>query len=87
MSNQPLGECMECGAPADRLGITMMSCYACGSDEIRAYSNDEVMTVTIDTDALIEAIRCFGEAVQTALSAISKLIEEQRANDEQRIRS
>jgi hypothetical protein len=36
-----LGECMECGAPADPAGIVTMACWRCGSDQIRIYAEED----------------------------------------------
>lgn len=36
-----LGECMECGAPADPVAVLSMSCFKCGSDQIRIYAEED----------------------------------------------
>jgi hypothetical protein len=71
-----LGECMECGAPADPVAIQTLSCYACGSDEIRVFSEEGIVVVNIDADALIDAIKRFGEALAEALNNLNKWIVE-----------
>ena len=35
-----LGECMECGCPADGVTVAAMCCLGCHSDQIRIYSEE-----------------------------------------------